>query len=300
MGNILVTGGSGLIGSEFNNAVKPTRSEFDLTNSAQVDAMYTKYQPEYVITTAAKVGGVLANMNYPANFYDDNILINTNVIKFAQIHNIKKLCCFSSTCIFPDQIEYPLTEDKIHLGAPHRSNFGYAYAKRMASIQIDAYNQQYGTDYFQVIPTNVYGLNDNYNLESGHVIPSLIHRCYLAIKNNTDIIVWGSGKPLREFVFARDVATISSLLLTKDHVGSVIVSSSAEISIKDLVTVICDKMKFKNNIIFDADKPDGQYRKNTDTSKLKKLLGDFNFTSLDHGLEETIDYFMFNYEIIRK
>jgi GDP-L-fucose synthase len=300
MTNILVTGGAGLIGSEFTEVNKTTRREFDLSDSEQVRLMYEKYKPEYIIHTAAKVGGVLANTRYPAEFYRDNILINTNVIDYAQKYNVKKLCYFSSTCVFPDQIDYPLTEDKIHLGAPHRSNFGYAYAKRMAGIQIDAYNQQYGTDYFEVIPTNVYGPNDNYNLESGHVIPSLIHRCYLAIKNNTDIVVWGSGEPLREFVFARDVATISSLLLTKDQVGSVIVSSSAEISIKDLVTVICDKMKFKNNIIFDADKPDGQYRKNTDTSKLKKLLGDVTFTSLDQGLDETIEYFLSNYASIRK
>lgn len=300
MDNVLVTGGSGLIGSEFTGVMKTSRAEYDLTDSRQVDEMYTKYQPACVINTAARVGGILANTNYPADFYDDNIMINTNIIKYAKKHNVKKLCNFSSTCIFPDQVVYPLTEDKIHAGAPHQSNFGYAYAKRMANVQIAAYNQQYNTDYFEVIPTNVYGLNDNYSLNSGHVIPSLIHRCYLAIQNNTDIEVWGSGKPLREFIFARDVADICLLLLTKDNVGAVIVSTAEEISIKDLITVICDKMKFKNNIKFNLEKPDGQYQKNTDTSKLKSFIGDYKFTSLSKGLDETIEHFLSNYTTIRK
>ena len=300
MSEILVTGGHGLIGSEFTNVEKFTRSEFDLTNPGDVSGLFRKYAPKYVIHTAAKVGGVLENSKFPADFYTENILINTNVIDFARWFGIKKLCCYGSTCIFPDDIDYPLTEEKIHLGPPHHTNFGYAYAKRMMSVQIDAVNQQYGTDYFTIIPTNVYGPKDNYNLMSGHVIPSLIHRCYLAMQENSNLVIWGSGKPLREFIFARDVADISLALLHKEKVGSVIVSPSEEISIADLATTICDKMKFKNKIVFDTSKPDGQYRKNTDTNKLKTLLDDYTFTPLDAGLDETIEYFLKNFGSIRK
>jgi len=214
---------------------------------------------------------------------------------------VKKLICFLSTCVFPDDVIYPLTEDKIHLGPPHTSNAPYAYAKRMADVMIQSYNQQYGTQYFSVIPTNIYGPNDNYSLENSHVIPALIHKVYLAQKNNTDLIVWGSGKPLREFIYSKDVAAITTLLLEKyQGTKPIILSTSEEISIREVVELICDIFNFKNNIIFDSSKPDGQYRKPSDNSYLKSIIGDYNFTPLRIGLEETISYFIENYNIIRK
>jgi GDP-L-fucose synthase len=297
----LVTGGNGLIGSEFTNVVRTTHQEFDLTNALHVHNMYIKYRPKAVIHTAARVGGVLANTNFVGDFYTENILINTNVIEYARIHNVEKLICFLSTCVFPDKIEYPIDETMIHQGPPHHSNFGYAYAKRMSDVQLAAYNQQFGTRYFSVIPTNVYGPRDNYNLENGHVIPSLIHRCYLAIQNNTNFEVWGSGKPLREFIFSRDVADLCQQLLT-DYTDTtpVILSTSEEITIADLVMLICDKMKFKNKIIFDSNKPDGQYRKNSTNKKLLSIVGDYKFTPIDIGLEETIEHFCQNFSTIRK
>ena len=133
-------------------------------------------------------------------------MINTNVIEAARICGVKKLIAFLSTCVFPDDIEYPLTESKIHSGEPHSSNYPYAYAKRMVDIQIRAYREQYGLNYVSVIPTNVYGPNDNFNIDNGHVLPALIHKCYLAKNNNTDFSVWGSGKPLREFIYSEDAS----------------------------------------------------------------------------------------------
>ena len=297
----IITGGTGLIGSEFNFGFKVNSKQYDLTNPSEVQKMLTNYSPEAIIHTAAKVGGVKANIEFPADFCRDNLLMNTNIIDMAYRSGVKKLICFLSTCVFPDDVIYPLTEDKIHLGPPHTSNAPYAYAKRMADVMIQSYNQQYGTQYFSVIPTNIYGPNDNYSLENSHVIPALIHKVYLAQKNNTDLIVWGSGKPLREFIYSKDVAAITTLLLEKyQGTKPIILSTSEEISIREVVELICDIFNFKNNIIFDSSKPDGQYRKPSDNSYLKSIIGDYNFTPLRIGLEETISYFIENYNIIRK
>lgn len=297
----LVTGGNGLVGSEFNNVIKATRADADLVDPAQVAEMFKIHQPRYVVHTAAKVGGVMANMKSPGDFYRENILLNSNVIDQAKNNNVEKLICFLSTCIFPDNVSYPMDETMIHLGPPHESNFGYAYAKRMCDVQLSAYNQQYGTKYFSVIPTNVFGPKDNYSLTDGHAVPALIHRCYLAMQNNTDLEVWGSGRPLREFIFSRDVADLCVKLLESDHTsGPIILSTCQEITIADLVTLICDKMKFKNKIIFDSSKPDGQYRKHSTNKKLLSIIKDYKFTPIEQGIEETVDYFCKNFSTIRK
>ena len=297
--NILVTG-KGLIGSEFTDVTK-TGSEFDLRNKIVSDDLIYHHTPKYVIHTAGKVGGLGANMNMLGEFYYDNIMMNTNIIESCRIYGVEKLICFLSTCVFPDNVEYPLTEEKIQLGPPHSSNFGYAYAKRMAQVQIDAYNKQYGTKYFSVIPCNIYGPNDNYNLENGHVIPSLIHKTYLAKKNNTDLIIWGSGEPLREFIYSKDVAKICMILLEKyDNTEPIILSTSQEITIREVVEMIVDIMEFKGNVIYDTTKPDGQYRKPSDNTKLLSIIGDFEFTPIRKGLEETIEFFVKNYNILRK
>ena len=200
MKKLLVTGANGLVGSSIISDIKIGK-EFDLRNSEETNQMFELHKPTHVIHCAGKVGGLSANMNYKGEFFYDNIMINTNVIEFARKHNVKKLVSFLSTCIFPNEIEYPITEKKIHFGEPHFSNYPYAYAKRMADIQIRAYREQYGVEYVSVIPTNIYGPNDNFSLNNGHVIPMLLHKLYLAQKNNTDFIVWGSGKPLREFIY---------------------------------------------------------------------------------------------------
>lgn len=297
----LITGGNGLIGSEFNDGIKITRNDFDLIDPNQVDNMYNTYKPDCVIHTAARVGGVGANMSYKGEFFFENIMMNTNVVHYAKKHKVKKLLAFLSTCVFPDKIDYPLTESKIHLGPPHISNNAYAYAKRMVGVHINSYNEQYGTKYFCVIPTNVYGPKDNYNLENGHVLPSIIHKCYNAIVNKTDLVLWGDGSPLREFIFSRDIAKICDYLLDNyNQTEPVILSTSQEISIKEVANIVTKIMGYKKEIVWDTSKPSGQYRKPSDNSKLKTILNNFEFTPIYEGLEETINYFIKNYNKIRK
>ncbi len=309
MGRLLVTGANGLVGSQFNGDIIAINSKVcDLRNKEATEYVINFYAgidtPEYavdkIIHCAGKVGGLGSNMKYKGEFFYDNLMINTNVIEAARKAGIKKLVAFLSTCIFPDKVDYPLRENKIHLGPPHESNDAYAYAKRMAQVQISAYREQYGLDYKCVIPTNIYGPYDNFNLENGHVIPSLIHKCYLARENNTPFIIWGSGTPLREFIFSRDVAKLSEWVLENyQETEPIILSTSQEISIRDVVEIIVDLMNFRGDVVWDTTKPDGQFRKPSDNSKIKQYLPDFKFTSLYEGLKETIEWFESRYPNVR-
>lgn len=296
----VITGGTGLIGSAFNQGVKLS-SKRDLRDYDKAKFAISMYKPDVVVHCAAKVGGVGANMQFPADFFMDNIRMNTNVIQACQELKIPKLVSFLSTCVFPDKVEYPLDETKIELGPPHSSNFAYAYAKRMADVQIRAFNQQYGTQYFSVIPCNVYGPNDNYSLEVGHVIPMLIHKCYLAKKNRKTFEVWGDGTPLREFVYSKDVANIVDLLIQK-YTGTepVIISNPTEYSIKQVVDLIVEYMGFKGKVKWLTDKPNGQHRKPSSNAKLLSIIGDYEFTTLEKGLKESIEWFILNYPNVRK
>lgn len=300
MKKVLVTGGNGLVGSSITSDIKIGK-EFDLRNYNEVDNMFSIHSPTHVIHCAGKVGGLSANMNHKGEFFFDNIMINTNIIELSRKYNVKKLVTFLSTCIFPNEVEYPLTEKKIHLGHPHFSNYPYAYAKRMADIQTRAYREQYGVNYVSVIPTNIYGPNDNFSLNNGHVIPMLIHKMYLSQKNKTDFIVWGSGNPLREFIFSKDIAKLSEWALENyDESEPIIFSNSQEISIKNLVDLLVSEFNFKGKVKFDSSRPDGQHRKPTDNSKLKSYLPDFKFTPIEDGIKETINWFINNYENTRK
>lgn len=296
----VITGGSGLIGSAFKDGVK-LNSKRDLRDYDKAEFAIGMYKPDVVVHCAAKVGGVGANMEFPADFFMDNIRMNTNVIQACKELKVKKLVSFLSTCVFPDNVEYPLDETKIELGPPHNSNFAYAYAKRMADIQIRAFNQQYSTKYFSVIPCNVYGPNDNFSLEVGHVIPMLIHKCYLAKKNRKTFEVWGDGTPLREFVYSKDVANIVDLLIQK-YTGTepVIISNPTEYSIKQVVDLIVEYMGFKGKVKWLTDKPNGQHRKPSSNAKLLSIIGDYEFTTLEKGLKESIEWFILNYPNVRK
>jgi len=310
MSKLLVTGQSGLVGSHFTGDLIGLNSKMcDLRDSKMVNDIFSFYTDknkqkenivDKVIHCAGRVGGLGGNMNYKGEFYYDNIMINTNIIESCRNFGIKKLVTFLSTCIFPDKIEYPLTEDKIHLGPPHSSNYPYAYAKRMMDIQIRAYNEQYGTEYKSVIPTNIYGPNDNFSLQNGHVIPSLIHKCFLARENKTDFTIWGSGKPLREFIYVQDVWDLTMWVLDNYTENEpIILSTSEELSIKNVVEIIAENMNFKGNIIFDSTKPDGQYRKPSSNDKLKSYLPDYKFTSFETGIKKTIEWFEQNYPNIK-
>jgi GDP-L-fucose synthase len=300
MKKILVTGGNGLVGSSIISDIKIGK-EYDLRNPDETNEMFNVHKPTHVIHCAGKVGGVGGNMNYKGEYFYDNIMINTNVIEGARKSGVEKLVCFLSTCVFPDNVEYPLTESKIHLGEPHSSNYPYAYAKRMADIQIRAYREQYGLNYVSVIPTNIYGPNDNFSLTHGHVMPMLIHKLYLAKQNNSDFVVWGSGKPLREFIYSKDIATLSEWAVNNyNDPEPIIFSTSHEISVMDLVDLLVKEFNFKGKVIFDKSKPDGQFRKPSDNSKLKSYLPNFEFTPIEQGLNETINWFIENYDKTRK
>jgi len=298
---LLVTGGTGLVGSTINADIKWSSKDVDLTDSRTTLGLFEFFKPKKVIHCAARVGGLGGNMNYKGEFYYDNIMMNTNVLESCRQVGVEKLVSFMSTCVFPDDVEYPLTEKKIHLGEPHSSNYPYAYSKRMLDVQSRAYNEQYGTNYVTVIPTNIYGPNDNFSIEDGHVLPSLLHKCYLAKQNNTDLKVWGSGKPLREFIYSEDVGKLSEWALDNyEEQEPIIFSTSEEISIRDVVDIIVEKFNFKGKVVWESDKPDGQFRKPSDNSKLKSYLPDFKFTPIEDGIEKTVEWLVNNYKEIRK
>ncbi len=300
MAKRLVTGGTGMVGSAIHADLKIGRRDCDLGNWGEVNAFFEQHQPEEVIHCAAKVGGIWSNMQYKGDFFRENILMNTHVIEAARLHGVKRLVAFLSTCVFPDNVTYPLSEEKIHLGPPHTSNDAYAYAKRMTDVQIRAYREQYGLQYVSVIPTNIYGPNDLFDLENGHVVPSLIHRCYLARERGEDLEVWGSGTPLREFIYAEDVAKLSEWALEHYNESEpIIFSTSEETSIKDLVEMVAELLRFKGKLIWRTDKPDGQFRKPSDHSKLRGYLPDFQYTPLYEGLEKTVAWFEEQYPAIR-
>jgi len=296
----IITGGYGMVGSAMESQIKLSRETCDLTNPKQTESLFRTIRPDGVIHCAGKVGGIGGNSNYKGEYFYDNLMINTNVIEASRKAGVKNLVAFLSTCVFPDNVSYPLTVDQVHSGEPHSSNYPYAYAKRMADVQIRAYREQYGINYTSIIPSNIYGPNDNFNLDHGHVMPMLIHKLYLAKKNKTNFTVWGSGKPLREFVYSKDIAKIAEwALYNYEGTDPLIISGDEEVSIKDLVNMLVDEFKFKGKVVFDETKPDGQFRKPSDNSLIKELLPNFEYTSFEEGIKQTVNWFIENYETAR-
>ena len=307
MKKLLVTGANGLIGSavrkiysDRDDVIYLTKQDCDLSDFEKTKQVFGDYKPEKVLHFAAVVGGLGSNSLHSGEFFRNNILINVNVLESARLAGVNKLISFMSTCIFPDKITYPLNEQDLHNGAPHPSNFGYAYAKRMLDVQSTAYRKEWGCNYITAIPTNVFGPHDNFNLENGHVTSSLIHKCYIAMQTNQPLTVWGTGSPLREFVFSEDVAKLSLWMLENyNEEIPIILTSGIEYSIKDLVEAVVKAMKFKGHVIFDISKPEGQFRKPSDPTKMKKYLPDFKFTPLQEGVDKTVDWFLNNYSTAR-
>jgi GDP-L-fucose synthase len=300
--SILVAGGKGMVGSILDFGLKPSKQELNLTNYKELSDYIKANNITEIIHAAGKVGGVKANSDYMYDFFMENILMNVNVIKACKEHDIKKSTFFLSTCIFPQDAQLPLLEKDIHNGEPHYTNFGYAYAKRMLEVGSRCLKKQYGIESSCLVPCNMYGPNDNYHLENGHVIPSLIHRCYIAKKTNTDFIIWGSGKAEREFLYSGDVAKIlKSIHLENYKIPDMMtISPGIVYSIKDVVELIIKHLKFDGKVVFDSNKPEGILKKNTDNTVFKNTFLDFTFTSLDDGLGLTIQDFIKNYNILRK
>ena len=297
----MVTGGTGLVGSSINANIKLSSNDVDLRDWKSTLSIFEELKPKKVIHCAARVGGLGGNMNYKGEYFYDNMMMNLNVLEASRRVGVEKVVSFMSTCVFPDDVEYPITEKQIHNGEPHNSNYPYAYAKRMVDIQSRAYKEQYGLNYVSVIPTNIYGPNDNFDLHQGHVMPMLIHKCYIAKQNGTDLNVWGTGNALREFIYSEDIAKLSEWALDNyDEDEPIIFSPSHEITIRYMVDLIVENLNFKGNVVFDTEKPEGQFRKPSDNSKLKSYLPDFEFTPIEEGIEKTVNWFVENYENIRK
>jgi GDP-L-fucose synthase len=313
---ILVTGGTGLVGKAIQEIAivnqKPniddvwtfvSSKDADLCDFESTKALFERIRPTHVIHLAAMVGGLFKNLKYKVDFYRKNVLMNDNVMECSRIFGVKKLVSCLSTCIFPDKTTYPIDETMIHDGPPHDSNCGYAYAKRMIDVMNKCYNEQYGCNFTSIIPTNVYGPHDNFSIEDGHVIPGLIHKCYLAKKYNIDFHVWGTGRPLRQFIFSHDLAKL--VIWTMNHYDSpepiiLSVDEDAEVSIANLSEYIADILDFDGYIVFDSNKPDGQHKKTACNKKLRDLCGDFKFTPIQEGLKETCQWFIANYDSARK
>jgi GDP-L-fucose synthase len=279
---IYVAGHRGLVGSAilknleekgFTNIVTRTSSELNLVNQQQVDAFFASEKPEYVFLAAAKVGGILANTTYKADFIYENIMIQSHVIHESYRNGVKKLLFLGSSCIYPKLAPQPLKEDSLLTGLLEETNESYAIAKIAGIKMCDAYRSQYGCNFISVMPTNLYGLNDNYDLQNSHVLPALLQKFHTAKGNSLpEVTVWGTGTPLREFMHSRDMADACVYLMQNYNAeGFVNIGTGEEISIKDLAYLIKDIVGYKGEIIFDTTKPDGTPRKLMDNTKLHSL-----------------------------
>jgi GDP-L-fucose synthase len=303
MKRILVTGGTGMIGTALKqhipDATFVSSREANLTSPTETLSLIADTSPTHVIHLAARVGGVQANMDNLGSFYYDNVMINTNVLESCRVNKVEKVLSLLSTCVYPDGGPYPLKEEYMHLGPPHESNYGYAYAKRMAQIQSRAYRHQYGCNFITAIPNNLFGENDYFDLHNSHVIPAMIRKIYEAGRADTDVALWGDGMVYREFTYSSDLAKILILLLDNyEEETPINVGSTEEHLIKDVAEKICNIFDFKNDIIWDTAKPKGQHKKPSDDSKLN-ALGYDQYTSFDVGLQNTCKWFEANYNNLR-
>lgn len=295
---IYVAGHRGMVGSALlrrlqaagaTNLLTPNRGELDLTNQAEVDAFFARERPDYVFLAAAKVGGILANSTHPAEFIQQNLAIQTNVIHSAWKHGCRKLLFLGSSCIYPRDCPQPIHEDYLLTGPLEQTNDAYAIAKIAGLKMCQAYFAQYGFDSVCAMPTNLYGPGDNYHPEHSHVIAALIRRISEAVKNGTDeIVIWGSGKPLREFLHVDDLA--DALVLLMEGCGGaelVNVGSGQEISIASLARTIASIAGYEGRLVFDTAKPDGTPRKRLDIARLEQL-GWRARISLGDGLKQAL------------
>ena len=291
--------GTGLVKTSCHDVFEYTRQIGDLTSTTPSSR---HNHNDVWINAAARVGGVKGNTDFVGDFYRDNINIANNVLEGARQANVKKLVSILSTCIYPDAayVDYPITEDQLHNGPPHPSNYGYAYAKRMLDVGSRAYRQQWGCNFITVVPNNLYGPHDNYDLNNGHVIPSLIRKFYEAHLASTDVTIWGSGNPLREFTFSEDAARVVWWCAENYNEPEPInIGNTEEVSIGDVAREIGRILGFKGQIKFDTSKPEGQFRKPTSNKKLRDLGCEVKYTPLSIGLEASIDFFVNNYPRVR-
>ena len=303
---IYVAGHRGLVGSAivrnleakgYKNIIYRTHKELDLTNQEAVRTFFEEERPEYVFLAAAKVGGIHANNTYPADFIYDNLMIQNNVIKAAHDFKVKKLLFLGSTCIYPKMAPQPIKEEYLLTGALEETNEAYAVAKIAGLEMCKFFKRQYGDNFISCMPTNLYGPNDNFDLKNSHVLPALIRKFHEAKVNNSDVVeVWGTGTPLREFLYVDDMADACVFLMENyDGEQHVNIGTGEEVSIRELAETIKEVVGFEGELVFNTDMPDGTPRKLTTVDKLHGL-GWKHKVSLNEGIKLAYNWFLENYK----
>ena len=307
---IMVTGGNGMLGRALRGVVAglpAAAREFvfvdiedaDLCDEEATEALFDRVRPTAVIHFAADVGGLYKNMAHGAEMFDNNIHMNMNIIRLCRKRSVRKLVSCLSTCIFPEQslcphIELPIDESMIHSGPPHPSNEAYAYAKRMLDVQSRYYRKEYGCNFICLAPTNIFGPNDNFSPEHSHVIPALIRKCHDAQLNGGDFVVWGSGRPLRQFVYSADLANLFMWAYENyDEAEPLILSpdEAAEVSIGTVAQHVADAFGFSKPLRFDTKYSDGQYQRTVTNRRLMSRNPSFRFTPLATAIGDTVAWF---------
>ncbi len=308
---IYIAGHSGLVGSAivrqlqlrgFSNLVTRTHEELDLINQAAVKDFFRKERPDYVILAAAKVGGIHANNTYPADFIYQNMMIEANVIHCAYENNVKRLLFLGSTCIYPKSVEQPMREEALLTDVLEPTSEPYALAK-IAGIKLcESYNRQYNTDFRSVMPTNLYGVNDNFHPENSHVVPALMRRFHEAkVNNDAEVVVWGTGNAMREFLYVDDMAVASLFVLeldeqsyhsnTKSMLSHINIGTGIDVTIREMAQIMKQVVGFEGAITFDITKPDGSPRKLIDVSRLSNMGWKYS-VELKKGLSETYKWYL--------
>ena len=308
---IYIAGHRGLVGSAIvrhleergcSNLLTRTHSELDLTNQMEVQAFFKQEKPDYVILAAAKVGGIHANNTYPADFIYQNMMIEANVINSAYENKVKRLLFLGSTCIYPRAVEQPMREDALLTGVLEPTNEPYALAKISGIKLCESYNRQHGTDFRSVMPTSLYGINDNFHPKNSHVIPALMQRFHKAkINNSAEVTVWGTGKAMREFLYVDDMAKASIFVLeldkktyhanTQTMLSHINIGTGIDVTTRELAETMKQVIGFKGELVFDTEKPDGAPRKLIDVSRLSNMGWKYS-VELKHGLEQTYKWYL--------
>ena len=300
MNKIIVTGGSGMVGRSLKlilpEAVYLSSKNYNLTTREGIESMLIIENPDVVIHLAAKVGGIVDNINKPVDYFEDNILMNTLLTKYSYRNGVKRFIGVLSTCAYPDIVsEYPIMENSLHLGSPTKTNFSYAYSKRVLATQIEAYNKQYETKYQYLIPCNLYGEFDKYG-DNSHFIAALLKKIHNAkIKGDSKITLFGDGSPLRQFMHSDDLAYVIKYCLENEIYDSMNVAVDENLSIIKMTQVAlkaCDAEYL--NIEFDINKPNGQHRKDVSVDLLKQRIPSFNPIKLEDGIKKTYSYLIQN------
>lgn len=302
---IYVAGHRGLVGSAivrklkakgYNNILGRTSQELDLRDQSSVKRFFEEEQPKYVYLAAAKVGGILANSTYPAQFLYDNLMIQSNIIEAARNYGVKKLLFLGSTCIYPKLAPQPLKEEYLLTDELEPTNEPYAIAKIAGIKMCNAYNKQYGTNFMSVMPTNLYGPNDNFDLQNSHVLPAIMRKIHEAKTNGSErVTIWGSGTPFREFLHVDDLADACVYLMenhSAEEIGTFVnIGTGKEISIRELAEQLCSIIGFEGTLVYDSTKPDGTPRKITDVTKLEQLGWRYSI-ELEEGVRDTYQWYL--------